>query len=1047
MTLEEQIQAEIDEEKKTSSKPIEVTPPLEDISIPVVSTESNLTQVKSKTPESEGVEPSTDVRGMTGAVIRGLTVPAAQALGGAVLGSPLGPPGMAAGAAAGPIVFGLGDLAVEGVNAYFGTDFGTSRGAITKLLDSLGTPKPDTAAERITEAVTEGLASGGGTAAGFKKAGEIAKTGSKLQKVSEFMGQKPLEQLAIGGAASLASSGSQEAGAGPVGSTLAGLGAAAAIPLTRGGYRAIFPTQEMKQERALERLRGVYQTILPEEAQRQQMVQQLRDAAKLGDQDVRLMTGDITGHPAILALQRAAEKSSQEVAQRSAENIAGIGKKISTGLEEVGAKPEEAAKIFEDQFNALKNQYQSSIQELQSQGLKATTELESAKSVLDQAEKDLANNKITAKQAYEEAKKTLDEAVDAEKSRQSDISRGETNVKAAQVIQAQKKAHSDYATSLYNEIQGVDPFKPETAINTIENLVPSGAVSKLERVSGKTPQELTTSQVELNPNIPTVVKRIYQNLVDKKGNKIPKELKDVMAELRQLNAAISTERNPAQQRIMMQVKKSLDEDLKQLETTYPQIKKANKFYAEQYADVFKSDAAKEAFEKGASLTQILDNYSGSKDDLIRLRKSIEGSGDVPVLPQHLENTGLGNKSELVKSGFNAIDDWILSRVEDVLKKPTSKGYTTSNSIKNWKNKEGSVILDAFKNSGSKAESEIDDLIKGFENLEDEAVNLKANSDKIASQEIQEGNLAKDAYNKARAEKQKIDQDISEKKRKLISDFREQKNSSLNPANRFIGGNAQEVIGNIMSNAQTSESNMAKILEKAAQDPTGKATEGVKNAARRWLDDYVRTKGLSTTTTGIADPVLQIQNLKASLGKLDELLKEVKPGVPSPKRQALETIFGKNSKELTALDRSRQVLDMVSRETTMSASDLVKGDVKSNEVIDALISVGAIQVANVKGYVAWKMIELMRKLGKTSEKDVKNIFENLLAKSLYDPETAEVAMKPVTKESWPATKRLARNLGIQARATDFGLEEEDKKEEQPKTKMGFGFASGGTFPKL
>jgi hypothetical protein len=595
---------------------------------------------------------------------------------------------------------------------------------------------------------------------------------------------------------------------------------------------------------------------------------------------------------------------------------------------------------------------------------------------------------------------------------------------------------------LYNEIQGVDPFKPETAINTIENLVPSGAVSKLERVSGKTPQELIRKQVELNDNIPIVVRKIYKNLVDEKGNKIPKELKDVMSELRQLNGAMSTERNPAQLRIMEMVKKSLDEDLKQLETTYPQIKKANKFYAEQYADVFKSDAAKEAFEKGASLTQILDNYSGSKDDLIRLRKSIEGSGDVPVLPQHLENTGLGNKSELVKSGFNAIDDWILSRVEDVLKKPTSKGYTTSNSIKNWKNKEGSVILDAFKNSGSKAESEIDDLIKGFENLEDEAVNLKANSDKIASQEIQEGNLAKDAYNKARAEKQKIDQDISEKKRKLISDFREQKNSSLNPANRFIGGNAQEVIGNIMSNAETSESNMAKILEKAAQDPTGKATEGVKNSARRWLNDYVRTKSLSTTTTGMADPVLQIQNLKASLGKAQELL-----GEGSPQRNTLEMLFGKDSKELAALDRSRQVLDMVSRETTMSASDLVKGDVKPNEVIDALISIGAIQVANVKGYVAWKIIELMRKLGKTSEKDVKNIFENLLAKSLYDPETAEVAMKPVTKESWPATKRLARNLGIQARATDFGLEEEDKKEEQPKTKMGFGFASGGTFPKL
>ena len=105
-----------------------------------------LVQVKSPSPE----EPKTDVGGLAFAAARGLTVPASQALAGAVLGSPLGPPGMVAGAAAGPIVFGLGDLAVEGVNAYFGTDFGTSRGAITKLLDSLGTPKPDTAAERIT---------------------------------------------------------------------------------------------------------------------------------------------------------------------------------------------------------------------------------------------------------------------------------------------------------------------------------------------------------------------------------------------------------------------------------------------------------------------------------------------------------------------------------------------------------------------------------------------------------------------------------------------------------------------------------------------------------------------------------------------------------------------------------------------------------------------------------------------------------------------------------------------------------------------------------
>lgn len=507
-----------------------------------------------------------------------------------------------------------------------------------------------------------------------------------------------------------------------------------------------------------------------------------------------------------------------------------------------------------------------------------------------------------------------------------------------------------------------------------------------------------------------------------------------MAELRQLNAAISTERNPAQQRIMMQVKSSLDEDLKKLETTYPQIKEANKFYAEEYADVFKSDAAKEAFEKGSSLTQVLDKYSGSEDDLVRLRKSIEGSPKVPVSVENLEKAGVTNIDDLKKTGFRAVDDWIISKVEDILKQPTSKGTATSDSIKKWKNKEGSIILKAFKNSNSNAENEIDNLINAFEKLEDDTAILKSNADKIATEEIKVGNPAKDAYNKARLEKQKIDKYITSERSRLISDFGEKSNSSLNPANRFLGGkNAQAVVANIMSDAETSENNMTKVLEAAAKDPTGKATEGVKNATRRWLNDFVRTTSESTVTKGMADPVLQINNLKASLTKAQELLGEISPGVPSPKRKAIEAVLGKDSSELAALDKSRAIVDMLERKSTLSTKELLGKDVKPNEVIDALISIGAIQVANVKGYVAWKVIELMRKLGKTSEKDVKNIFENLLAKSLYDPETAEAAMQPITKENWPAIKRLTRNLGIQARATDFGLEEEPKDKKENKSK--------------
>jgi len=117
MTLEEQIQSEIENEKKlsakdSSEKPVEEKPPLADLTAP--QPVSGMTQVKSK--PLEYMEPATEWRGMTGAVARGLSVPAAQSLAGAIIGSPGGPAGMAIGAGAGPLAFSLTDLATEGFN-------------------------------------------------------------------------------------------------------------------------------------------------------------------------------------------------------------------------------------------------------------------------------------------------------------------------------------------------------------------------------------------------------------------------------------------------------------------------------------------------------------------------------------------------------------------------------------------------------------------------------------------------------------------------------------------------------------------------------------------------------------------------------------------------------------------------------------------------------------------------------------------------------------------------------------------------------------------
>jgi len=989
-----------------------------------------LVQVKSPSPE----EPKTDVKGMAGAATRGLTVPASQALAGAVLGSPLGPPGMVAGAAAGPIAFGLGDLAVEGVNAYFGTDYATSRGAITKLLDSLGTPKPDTAAERITEVVTEGLASGGGSAAAFKKAGEIAKTGSKLQKVSKFMGEKPLEQLAVGGASSLASSVAQEAGAGPVVSTIAGLGAGLGVPAVSKVKSAISPSEAKKALEAEERVRFVYQSAFKNEKDKEKAIKALSEAGDISDEDVKLMIGDITNNKTMLAFQQGLEKSSQEVAQRSFENLQGVGKKVGKGMEEVGAPIQDAKTFFTNRYNELQSLYKKTIEGLDVQGLKATQELEDAKIKLDDAEKNLAAGKIDAERAYKDAKQALDDAFDAEKARRIETQKLDTNKSVADVIQKQKKLASDYATFLYNKITDVEPFEPKTARAEIENLVPSGAVSKEERISGETIEQSIQNQVELNQKIPAIVRSIYKNLVDPEGNPYKKELQDVTASLKELNAAISTERNEAQRRIMIKVKKALDSDLQKLETTYPQIAEANKFYS-KYADVYKSGAAEKAFEEGASLSQILNKYSKSEDDLIRLRQSIEGDPQVTVTPQQLADAGVENIDALKQKGFNEVDNWIVDSVVDHLRKPQAKGFSTSKSIEEWKNGPGSVIFRAFKGTPSKAEMAVDKLAARFSNLEEAANNAKNSADEVAKKKISQGTPEKDAFDQARASKKEIDTLLTIKKKQVIDEFQEFENTSLNPANRFIEGDASEVIKNIMANAEKSQSQMQRILDAAAEDTSGKATQGVLNAARKWLNGQVRSTSLATTTEGMPDPVLLVDTLQADLGKMNDLLEK-----DSAQRKTLELIFGKDSREMAALDKSRQILDSMARKTTLSPNEILKKDAAKGEVADTLMSIGAIGFANVKGYVAWKAIDLIRKLNNKAKDDVGKIYADLLARSLTDPEIAENMIRPINQQTWPLTKRFLRNMGIQARAIDFGLEEEEEedKKEEPKTKMGFGF---------
>jgi hypothetical protein len=187
--------------------------------------------------------PGTDPAGMLAAIGRGAgpTLLGATVGGGlsALAGPEAIPAGMVMGAGVSNAVFGLGDIVVGGVNEILGTKYTAPTDALNDLLTRLGVPEPDTEAERIAEAVTRG----GGAALGdigigkilmqfgspavrwaSQNAGKLMSSAANLwERIGRTMIENPASQLAGGAAASAAAQAAQEAGLGPIPSTLAGM--------------------------------------------------------------------------------------------------------------------------------------------------------------------------------------------------------------------------------------------------------------------------------------------------------------------------------------------------------------------------------------------------------------------------------------------------------------------------------------------------------------------------------------------------------------------------------------------------------------------------------------------------------------------------------------------------------------------------------------------------------------------------------------------------------------------------------------------------------
>ena len=168
--------------------------------------------------------------GITGAIYRGLAVPAAGAALGAAAGAPLAGigaiPGAVAGAGAATLTQLVADPAVALVNRIFGTNFTAPTKEFEDLLTRIGIAQPKSKKERVLQAAVSGAAGGAGSVA----LGNVLKTASSpiTKGVGQVMAAAPKLQIVSGASAGASGQTAAEMGAGTGGQIAATLGGALA---------------------------------------------------------------------------------------------------------------------------------------------------------------------------------------------------------------------------------------------------------------------------------------------------------------------------------------------------------------------------------------------------------------------------------------------------------------------------------------------------------------------------------------------------------------------------------------------------------------------------------------------------------------------------------------------------------------------------------------------------------------------------------------------------------------------------------------------------
>ena len=730
-------------------------------------------------------------------------------------------------------------------------------------------------------------------------------------------------------------------------------------------------------------------------------------AAEIRTAGFEPMTGEVTGQKGLINLQRILTARNEALQTRDQQNIQAISAELSARLAQAGAPPEEISR----QVQAARRDYilgkRASVEQIKQAAAEEANALMDAANAA--AEELKANGEQQASQILTEGMTRADAIMQGARNGLLSMEQAANNVQLE--LQAAYEALFSYRdrlgreakrsarSELAKEVLSENLQKHQEYFNEGYSDERFGKVKVPVDDTLAAASEFKAKAKQIGKQESRVVNAIISSYKKNKSDTL-NILKERRTELAgEIGEAIESG-NRSRAASLGKVKDAIMRDMEKAGEANSALKALNAEYR-VFGDIFLDGptAAVLRADSPVPASQTLDQYFGSKEDLLKLRAALEGS----------------------PTGIKATTDAMVERMSSELG-PTP----TQEAVQNWLSEgkpgkaTGADWTTAFPELTPLVQSltgpietglgrvkaaglNVEQAKAGVKAAEKSSKDILAEADAAAKQVLDNAQgQGAEAIATAKEQAKEI-RDTAKAEIKATNKDAEKK-IDASVAKKFIKGSPAAVVKSI-ADKDNAPNRFRELMKIADLDKSGRTRQAVQNAFKQYIEENSRLA--KQTELGYVEGDLTPADLAVSLAKTINFITKEK------NLASLEAVFGKNSPELNALRTAQKKVGLMSArlqatpgESVTSFANILEQRV-DKELEDNVLGVIERVVSGIepgKGKLLTSTLSFIRKqwTGDTKDRVIQ-----LLSDAMLDPEVAKMALKKITPENLPKVNEFVR----------------------------------------